>query len=153
MEPKSTAARETEALAFREQMVALVRAFGWHRPDQTPCGTAVPISEAHALIELARQETLPQHELGARLGLEKSTVSRLVGQLESRGWVQRQRQERDGRSVAVSLTEKGRQAEEQLAVARTEFFARLLAAIPEEKRRDMRDGLDLLLEALREQSS
>jgi DNA-binding MarR family transcriptional regulator len=117
MESNRTAAPETDALAFREQMVALVRAFGWHRPDQTPCGQAAPISEVHALIELARQETLPQHELGARSGLEKSTISRLVGQLEARGWAQRQRRRRDARVMVVSLTEKGRQAEEQFGAA------------------------------------
>lgn len=137
-----------EALALQARMVALVRAFGWHRPEQTPCGQPVPISEAHALMELDRQDTLRQHELGTRLGLEKSTVSRLIGQLEGRGWIERQRSVADGRVTVLGLTSAGRQAAKQLATARAVFFARVLERVPDAKRRDLLDSLDLLVGVL-----
>ena len=138
-----------DALALQEQMVALVRAFGWHRPEQTPCGQPVPISEAHALMELARKDGLAQHALGARLGLEKSTVSRLVRQLEARGWLERRRSAEDGRVAELSLTTAGRQAADQLATARAAFFARLLEQVPEDKRRQLLDCLSLLVAVAR----
>ncbi len=137
-----------EALALQARMVALVRAFGWHRPEQTPCGQPVPISEAHALMELGGQDTLAQHVLGARLGLEKSTVSRLVRQLEERGWVERQRSAADGRVTLLALTPAGRQATDQLASARAAFFARVLERVPDDKRLHMLECLDLLVGVL-----
>jgi DNA-binding MarR family transcriptional regulator len=72
-------------LGLQEQLIALIRAFGLHRPDQTPCGEPVAVAEAHALMELAHGVPLSQNDLAARLQLEKSTVSRLVGILEARG--------------------------------------------------------------------
>ncbi len=139
-----------DALALQEQMVALVRAFGWHRPEQTPCGQPVPISEAHALMELARADGLAQHALGARLGLEKSTVSRLVHQLEERGWVERRRSADDGRVALLTLTDAGRQAADQLAAARAAFFAGILERVPDDKRQQMLDCLALLIAVVRE---
>ncbi len=43
---------------YQENLVALTRAFGWHRPSTTPCGKPVPIAEAHALLELSKVESL-----------------------------------------------------------------------------------------------
>lgn len=64
-----------------------VRNFGLHQPDRTPCGQPLPVSVAYALAEIARDGGLRQVELGRRLKLEKSTVSRLVANLRIRGWV------------------------------------------------------------------
>ncbi|MBD0355905.1 MAG: hypothetical protein ICV57_01860 [Rubrobacter sp.] len=33
-------------------MIGLVRAFGLHKPDETPCGQPVAVAGAHALMEL-----------------------------------------------------------------------------------------------------
>ena len=115
---------------YQDRMVQLVRAFGLHQPDRTPCGKPVTVSEAHALMELAHQQPLTQNELAARLRLEKSTVSRLVGQLDQRGWVRRERDPTDGRARLLRLTGPGQRASEPLAAARTDTFARIYPAIP-----------------------
>jgi DNA-binding MarR family transcriptional regulator len=143
-------ARSNEVLALQDQMMALVRAFGLHQPDRTPCGQPVPVSEAHALAALAGDASFSQQELGRRLRLEKSTVSRLVGQLESRGWIARAGDELDGRVVRLSLTEPGRQAAEQLAEARSARFSRVVDAIPEDKRAAVLSSLAVLVEAMHE---
>lgn len=134
---------------LQDAMVALVRAFDLHQPERTPCGEAVPVSVAHALMELAQDGALAQHELGARLRLQRSTVSRLVGQLEARGWVGRDRHSGDGRVRVLSLTDAGRALADQLAAARTVKFARLLEAIPEDDRVTAQAGLTVLVDALR----
>jgi DNA-binding MarR family transcriptional regulator len=148
LEPMATEMVAADALALQAHMVALVRAFGWHRPEHTPCGQPVPISDAHALMELGRQDSLAQHELGARLGLEKSTISRLVHQLEERGWVERQCLATDGRVTLLALTSAGRQANDQLTSARAAFFARVLERVPDDKRHHLLECLDLLVGAL-----
>ncbi len=137
-------------LELQELMVSLVRAFGLHRPDETPCGQPVSVAEAHALMELSRGEPLLQKDLASRLRLEKSTVSRLVRMLEGRGWVGRTRSPRDGRAMELRLTEAGRRTATRLAEARREKFARVLEAIPEEERAPVLRALGVLEEAMNE---
>ena len=64
--------------------------------------------------------TLYQHgslrvgELSEASSIEMWTVSRVIGRLEADGYVNRQREDHDARSVNVSLTEKGRSLIEDL---------------------------------------
>ena len=129
-------------------MVALIRAFGLHRPDETPCGKPVSVSEAHALLELARRDPPTQSELAARLRLEKSTVSRLVGQLAERGWVERERDASDGRALRVRLTERGARAEAEIAAARRRKFTAVLERLPAEEREPVLRALEVLTDAM-----
>ena len=46
-------------------------------------------------------------ELSLTLGLDKSTVTRLVMRLENKLWVERKKSRRDQRAVKVFLTKKG----------------------------------------------
>ncbi len=142
--------RNQTSLEFQEQLIALVRAFGLHRPDQTPCGQPISVAEVHALMELANTVPLSQNELARRLRLEKSTISRLVGILEQRGWVERTQDPVDRRVVRLRLTQTGHQAADNLAAAREAKFTRLLQAIPETKRAPVIQTLKLLVEVLRE---
>ncbi|MBI4495103.1 MAG: MarR family transcriptional regulator [Chloroflexi bacterium] len=137
-----------DAQELQEQMIGLVRAFGLHQPDRTPCGQPVSVSAAHALMELTQVESLPQTALAARLRLEKSTVSRLVEHLERRGWIRRERDPADRRVLLLHLTDAGRRASEQLAVARAAKFARIFSAIPAEERAAVQRGLSVLLGAV-----
>jgi len=125
---------EVNAKKLIKSVVAFVRSFGLHKPDQTPCGQPVTVAEAHALMDLAAFGPMRQGELAARLQLEKSTVSRLVRQMEAQGWIQRNSDRFDGRAVLIRLTRQGRDTASELARARQEKFARILAAIPEDKR-------------------
>jgi DNA-binding MarR family transcriptional regulator len=146
----SESAPPAEALALQAQITAFVRAFGLHQPDQTPCGQPIPVSEAHALAELDRDGPLSQQQLATRLRLQKSTVSRLVSQLEGRGWLTRGKRDGDGRLVWLELTQAGRTTAAQLAAARAAKFTRLLQAIPTDQRQPVLDSLNTLVGALRE---
>jgi DNA-binding MarR family transcriptional regulator len=141
---------EADVVALQTRLSAFVREFGLHQPERTPCGQPIPVSEAHAMLELAQHGQLAQHELGTRLRLEKSTVSRLVGQLEKREWVTRARHGGDGRVSLLELTDVGRQVAEDLLAARAARFQRLLAAIPPDRRSTVLEGLSVLVEALRD---
>src|SRR5208282_2807969 len=95
---------EVNTKELLESVVAFVRSFGLHKPDQTPCGQPVAVAQAHALMDLAAFGPVRQGELAARLQLEKSTVSRLVRQMETRRWIQRSSDRDDGRAILVRLT-------------------------------------------------
>ena len=133
---------------FQEKMIALVRAFGWHRPAETPCGQPVTIAEAHALLEISRADGISQNELTVGLNLAKSTVSRLISKIERRGWVVRQPNEQDRRAYRLFLTAKGREIAQQLARARQSKMDGILAQIPMEQRNDVLKSLDLLVKAI-----
>ena len=79
---------------FQEALMSVVRGLGLHRPDATPCGFPVSLAEACAMVALQRSEPMPQRELAQLLNLDKSTVSRLVADLEGRGWIQRDKASR-----------------------------------------------------------
>lgn len=141
----------TDVGMLQDRVVAFVRAFGLHRPDVTPCGEPIAVSQAHALAELAAAGPLAQWELAAGLGLSKSTVSRLVGQLEALGWVERARDSgRDARVVHLRLTPEGQRMSAQVARARHERMARLLARLPEPDRPAVLHALNVLVEAARD---
>jgi DNA-binding MarR family transcriptional regulator len=129
-------------------MVALVRAFGLHRPDETPCGEPVPVAEAHALMDLAAGGPLNHGELAARLRLEKSTVSRLVRQLEKRKWIKRSPAAHDRRVIQIQLTPRGEAAAQRLADARHSKFDGLLAALPRQKRSSILEAMSTLVSAM-----
>lgn len=110
------------------------------------------VAEAHALTELARDSPSSQNGLAARLGLEKSTVSRLVGQMEDKGWIERSRSTEDGRARAMELTSAGRRVAAAVAIARARKMEHVLRAIPDEQRPVVIGALDTLVEAIRESS-
>jgi DNA-binding MarR family transcriptional regulator len=135
---------KVNAEELMKSVVTFVRSFGLHKPDQTPCGQPVAVAEAHALMDLAAFGPMRQGELAVRLQLEKSTVSRLVRQMEAHRWIQRNSDRRDGRAVLIRLTRKGRDMASEIARAREEKFARILSAIPENKRSIIVEAISIL---------
>jgi DNA-binding MarR family transcriptional regulator len=141
-----------EVDAAQEALMRFVRNFALHQPDRTPCGQPLPVSEAHAMVEIAREGRIRQVELARRLRLEKSTVSRLVANLVSRGWVHRQAADGDGRGVLLVLTEAGATAAARQADIRRDRLTALLDRIPDDQRTAVVRALQTLAEAADEPS-
>jgi DNA-binding MarR family transcriptional regulator len=142
-----------DVVAAQEALQRFVRNFGLHQPDRTPCGQPLPVSEAYAVAELFRSGPLRQVDLGRRLRLEKSTVSRLVTNLVNRGWAGRSTADDDGRGVRVGLTDAGTAAAERLAAARQARLAGLLDRVPDDQRAALVAALQMLAEAADEDRS
>jgi DNA-binding MarR family transcriptional regulator len=105
-------------------------------------GMQVHLSEVFALSELDGAGGLSQRELGERLGLEKSTVSRLAAGLVERGWLQRERDPANRRLYRLALTPEGETAAGRVA---RDFHARhleLLAALTPAERDGLLTGLN-----------
>ena len=64
-------------------------------------------TQCHLLTELARSGPLPLTELGVRVSLEKSSVSRAVEAMVDRGLVTKEPNPSDARSWLVTLTADG----------------------------------------------
>ena len=142
----------TKSDVLGQEFVGLIHAFGVLRTDATPCGQSMSVSTAHALCELAAHGPLTQTELADRLGLESSSVSRLVDQLTRKGWAKRAADpdSDDKRVRQVLLTEPGRLAADQVSAARANRFGQLLEAIEESRRPQVLEALHLLKDAANE---
>jgi DNA-binding MarR family transcriptional regulator len=138
---------EEELVDLERHLVGFVRAFGLLQGDTTPCGEPVPVSEAHAVTELANAGPMSQRELGERLQLTKGTVSRIVRLLGERGWVRRVSAPDDARRVEVRLTTSGRAAAKRLAARRRQKLTAVLDALPATDRQRVIDALALLAKA------
>jgi MarR family multiple antibiotic resistance transcriptional regulator len=68
-----------------------------------------------AIILLLNDDAMTQGQLGERLYLEKSSVSRLVDGLERRGWVVRTKSPGDNRHKLVTPTPKALETAERCA--------------------------------------
>ncbi|MGD9210969.1 MAG: MarR family transcriptional regulator [Desulfobacteraceae bacterium] len=71
------------------------------------------------VLILLNGEAMTQRQLGERLYLEKSSVSRLIDGLERRGWIVRTKNPKDSRQKLITLTPKVLEvAEHCAAIAR-----------------------------------
>lgn len=131
-------------------MVQLIRSLGLHRPLVLPGGAALSVSEVAAFWVLAGADAGPltQAELGRRLWLEKSTVSRLIAGLERRGWVVRRRDDANRRFVRVELTDRGRDLSAELTTFMSDRHRRIEAELTAAEREALRVGIAALTRAM-----
>ena len=106
------------------------------------------LSEVMALGELQDVEAMSQQELARRLGLEKSTVSRLAATLEQRGWIVRERTPVNRRFYNLQLTGEGRTVADRVGTELQAHHERLLGALTPAEREALAVGLAGLVRAL-----
>ncbi|MET7398662.1 MarR family transcriptional regulator [Dactylosporangium sp. NPDC005572] len=132
---------------LHEVFMGLVRLVSaWH--FDTPGGLS--LSQAAALHTLDTEPPLSQQELADRLGLEKSSVSRLVGDLERRGLLERRRDADNRRLNQLRLTDAGRAAHHGLAGSFHGQFEQWSAGLTAEERDALVRGLSALLRVARD---
>ena len=105
------------------------------------------------LTELGRSGPLPLSELGQRLSLEKSWISRAVDGLVRRGWATKQPNPQDARSWLVTLTDDGTERVRELNQTLDAHAEQLLGSLNGVDRKAVETTLLLLLKALREDSA
>jgi DNA-binding MarR family transcriptional regulator len=110
-------------------------------------GIRVSVSEVFALGELSDTGTLSQRDLATRLGLEKSTVSRLAAGMERRGWLVRERDPGNRRLYRLRLTPEGHAAARTVGEDLHARHAALFAALTPHERAGLEVGLAGLIRA------
>jgi DNA-binding MarR family transcriptional regulator len=135
---------------FRNALQEFIRRFGLLSGDQTPCGKPLPPSDAHALMLLlaSAEQGMAQSALTARLGVDKSTASRLVARLTERGHVAPVPAPGDARTRPVRLTAKGIRLATEIDRASQQRFAALLEGVPERRRENVLRALRDIVAAL-----
>lgn len=147
MSQKATVARELQV-----SVQAFVRSFGLLVTKQTPCGQPVSPSVAHALMVLLDREeggvATYQHELAERLGLDRSSITRLCARLEGDGRLKQEPAPDDARARLLRLTASGQRMAGNIRAASLDRFARIVEAIPSSKRQPLLDALKVLTAAV-----
>ncbi len=136
----------SEVLPLRHASRELVRELGFLQGRDA--ATKLSHSHCHALIEIDARGSVGQSQLPALLRLDKSTTSRIVGELESRAWVRAKTSNADGRARVLSLTPKGRA---KLALVHREANLRVedaLRLLGEEERTTVLRGMQTYARAL-----
>lgn len=138
-----------EKTSFDQLLLDVFRDMGAHRPEHVLPGWSLSLSEIYALDAIEERAPISQQDLGAALSLEKSSISRLVQQLEARGWVQRERDPRDSRLRLLRLTEQGAEMTRHIFQHMTQRHADLFASLTAHEQAALLEGLTALRRALR----
>lgn len=133
---------------LRAAISGLVRRFGIsERADVSCCG--VTVAQAAALEALSGHGPMRLKELGQRLGIAPSTLTRNLERLIEGGLVARQSDSRDARAARVRLTAAGRRAATGVAERERDFAQQVLDRIPADRQTAVLESLAELLSAVR----
>ncbi len=122
-------------LMFRAHQLARAKANQAARP------TGIELQHAGVLATVQAGQIRSQRELGTALGIDKSTLVRIVDDLERRHLVQRRRAANDRRAYEVVITEEG---ERRLQEADELFRGAMLALLEVLDPREQHQLHDLL---------
>jgi DNA-binding MarR family transcriptional regulator len=138
---------EERARRLLEGIRALVRRFSLaERADISCCGMTVAQATT---LEALEDSSLRLSELGQRLGITPSTLTRNLARLEERGLVIRETDPVDGRAQRVLLSPAGRTAADGVRRQEEAFAGSVLNHLPTETVTDTLTALDQLLTAIR----
>lgn len=115
------------------------------RKSQT--NTGVTMNQCYMLDLIRENKIMPLSDLHERLGIDKSTTTRLIEPLLKRGLLEKMKAEHDKRASYVVITKTG---EEVFHNAKNRSFTairKVLAEIPEGRHLQVIESVDLLLGA------
>jgi DNA-binding MarR family transcriptional regulator len=138
---------DDQARRLREGIRVLVRRFSLaERADISCCGMTVAQA---ATLEALADGDLRLGELGTRLGITASTLTRNLARLEERGLMVRVADPSDGRAQQARLTPAGRDAAEQVRKNEEDFARSILERLPQDSVTQFLETFDQLLAAVR----
>jgi putative acetyltransferase len=135
-----------EVLPLRHASRELVRELGFLQARDA--ATSLSHSHCHALIEIEGRGSVPQSELPKLLRLDKSTTSRIVAELETRGWVKARSSPEDARVRLLALTHAGRAKVAYVHREANLRVSRALETLTDDERRTVLDGMQIYARAL-----
>jgi DNA-binding MarR family transcriptional regulator len=133
---------------LRELIRLLVRNLGvLEKSDSACCG--VTIAQCHAIVEIGRAKEISLNELAEVLTVDKSTMSRTINNLVEADLAVRDLHTEDRRYVTIKLTDSGRDVFKSIEGSMEQYYRCIFESIPEDKREQVLDSLNLLIEAVK----
>lgn len=138
-----------ESHYLRELIRVLVRNLGiLEESEATCCGTTV--SQCHAIVEIGRAKDISLNELAELLTLDKSTMSRTINKLVDSGLAIRELHPKDRRYISIKLTDEGIKVFDNIENSMEKYYGGILSSIPKEKREQVLESLQLIIEAAKQ---
>ena len=97
-------------------------------------------SQVLAIISIP-VDGIEMSELARKLGLDNSTVTRLIVRLEIKGWVYREKSRRDKRAIIVVLNNKGLKIQQDIEKKIESIGEKVKIEIDDEKRESILEYL------------
>jgi DNA-binding MarR family transcriptional regulator len=117
------------------------------KSEASCCG--VTMAQCHAIMEIGQAAELNLKDLSARLGLDKSTLSRTVESLVQDGLADRTPDREDRRATVIQLTAKGRAARDRINTTWDQICRDMFRSIPREKHSQVVESISILAELLK----
>ena len=136
---------------FRQMLQILIRRFGLLEKEGAQC-CGVSLVQSHVLFEVDRIKNPSLNDLSSSLGLDNSTLSRHIQGLVDRNLVSRIQSSTDRRYVTITLTSEGKKYEDDIAKQMNIYNQEILSNIPVNKRGQVLESIDLILEAMQNSS-
>ena len=148
--PRPALAKQAEELDHL--LTELIKRYQFRDRNQICCGD-VTVSQCYVLKELGREGSLDMGRLAERMSLKASSLTRVVDQIEKKGYAAGRRLAADRRVCCVELTPRGRdllrRLESMIRRSEREVLEKLSAA----EREGLLNGLRRLDAALRERDA
>ncbi|WP_085906839.1 bifunctional helix-turn-helix transcriptional regulator/GNAT family N-acetyltransferase [Kiloniella majae] len=132
---------------IREYSRNLIRELGFL--NKTIAGTDLTASQVHALVEIGNAGTIYARDLSDILLLEKSTISRLVKKLITRGELYESPSPTDIRKKIIQLTPQGKNTVQQITKFAEQQVIAALTTLPQSTRTEIAQGLHKYSKALK----
>lgn len=139
-------ALQADSLALHEALADLVRAYQFRDRDRICCHD-ISVTQCYALEALKRDGPMRLNDLAARLFLDKSTSSRVLGALVRKGYAERLVDLTDGRAISVRITAKGRGLYSRIHGDLVQQQVQMIADLTPEARRAAIDVISRLARA------
>lgn len=91
------------------------------------------MATGYVLLNIDMENGTPSTSLGPKMGMEATSLSRILKNMEDRGLIERKRNPADGRSVLVYLTDFGKEKRADAKAAVVTFNQAIFSEIPEDK--------------------
>ncbi|MDF2876357.1 MAG: winged helix-turn-helix transcriptional regulator [Sporomusa sp.] len=132
---------------LRHDMRLLARKMELMTKNEASC-CGITLTQCHLLTEIGWAGAASLNTLSERLGVDKSTMSRNIEILVTDGLVSRTTAPDNRRAVTIMLTDAGRQLFDQIEASMTQFYETLFQALPADKRSQVLESLEILLETI-----
>lgn len=116
--------------------------------DEAFCG-GVTFHQFLILDAVAREKELPMADLHKILSVEKSTTTRLVNPLITKGLLKRETAVHDSRAARLVLTRKGGETRDSVLRCLADFFHKALGGMPAKKREEILESVKVFIAAIK----
>lgn len=110
--------------------------------DQVLSDYGLTYSQYIVLVSLWEQDNQTLYNIGQSLNLKSNTLTPLLKRLEQAGWVDRKKIESDKRQLLISLTEKGKDKEQEIYTAISQCVAEQMDTREYKHAKEMMDRLE-----------